>query len=252
MGDWWFIVFWILLFPLVIVEILIFLKSRKFYWLVYALSIFTYIVAVSYTIDVFDMGRNAIILTLLASAVLMFFIGRQLGKKVKPQKRVSRKEMYIAISLAAIMVIVFVVSVIFGRLQETVTPVESIKESDIVRTYEDQPKFEPQMAQVTVLKRTLSNTFILPVPVSQKNYLACIVTDQGVFNVEPYYERVTQDEEVGPGKTKTININIPPYYRTKEQEVDATAIRLYSTEDPYSSFPCDSLEQQPDYTIPIV
>lgn len=248
---WWQAVFWILLIPLIIVEVIIFLRSRKFYWLIYALSIFTYIIAVSYTIDVFALGRNTIIILLLASALLMFAIGRQLGKKVKRQKALPRKELIAVSALAAVMVIVFVVSAIFGRLEETITPVASIKESGIVRTCPLSGKCEPRIAEVAVLERKLTNRFILPVPVRQVQYTGCLVTAQGTFNIEPMHNQV-ENQEVRAGETKTIKVTVQPYMLGEDQGLDASELRLYGQGSQYYSYAsCDAMDRQPDYTIPI-
>lgn len=242
---WWEAVFWILLLPLIVIEIVIFVKSRKFFWLVYALSIFTYIVAVSYTIDVFSLGRNAVLLILLASAALMFLIGRQLGKKVKTQKTVSTKERNVVIVIAALMIILFVVSVIFGKASETVTPVTKINANDIVvRNGKEIPY--PQNS-VTVLQRTVSNKFILPVPLVQEQYRVCAQFANGVQDVGINYD-YQQYPEVAPGQTKTVDVKISAVYIGENQQTPS-AILIYAPSDNYA--PCSTITDAPLYKIPV-
>jgi hypothetical protein len=168
---WWQVVFWLLLVPLIVIEFFLFLKTRKYSWLIFALAIFTYVVAVNYIIDVFDLGRNAIIIILLASAGVMVLIGRQLRKEASHPKA----ERIAALAIAALMIIIFVVSVIFGKAVETVTPASSIAAREIAYYPQDQQR-SPKDAipapnsQVTILTRTVTNTFFLPVPIVQKNY----------------------------------------------------------------------------------
>lgn len=249
MGEWWFVVFWILLIPLIVIELIIFLKSRKFFWLVFALAVFTYIVAVSYTIDVFDLGRNAIILILLASAALMFIIGRQLGKR--PRKRVAASEKWTTIALSALIVLLFVISVIFGKAAETTTPVPSLSQSEIVKTYNEQKGIDYRDQSVVVLKRTITNNFFLPVPVKQYQYMGCLVTDKGTFNLDPYsyYE---QNEEVGAGETKIIDAKLQPHHQPQTTPLKATELRVYVEDSrEYSRAPCETITKEPDYRIPV-
>jgi hypothetical protein len=248
MGDWWFAVFWILLIPLIIAEVIIFVKSRKFFWLVYALSVFTYIIAVSYMIDVYDLGKNAVILILLASAVLMFLIGKQLGRK--PSERISGAERNSVIILAAIMAIIFIVSVIFGKLSETVKPIP-VKESDLLRTYDENGYAKPGVAEVRILQRTLANRFFLPVPVQSRNYRTCLVTSTGVSNLDSGYSYSSLNEEVGAGETKTLYVTISPFYYDRSQQIDAKELLVYVEDNSYSYAPCDSITKEPDFHIPV-
>jgi len=255
---WWQVAFWILLVPLLIIEIIIYLRSRKFFWLIYALSIFTYVVAVMYMIDRFSFGRNAVMLVLLASAVLMFFVGKQLGRAVKKRKEPSAKERALAIVIGAAIIVIFSVSVIFGKMSDTTTAVSSVKAADIIRPYTESNSPKPieavQQQGITVLKRTLTNSFILPIPVTQKEYRACLATSTTVFELGTNSYTMAE-EEVGPGETKTITFAFTPYYAQKNEQVTPIEVRVYdvaNTQDSYRYAPCTDLTVPPAYTIPVV
>ena len=81
MTRWAPIVFWVLLVPLLIVMLIVYLRSKELYRLVYILSVFTYTMTIMYWIDAYQLGRNAIIGLLLLSALLMMLIGYHIRKK---------------------------------------------------------------------------------------------------------------------------------------------------------------------------
>jgi hypothetical protein len=89
---WAQVVFWALLVPLLVVLLVVYIRSRTLYRLLYILSVFTYAMTVMYAIDAFDLGRNAIIGLLALSAVLMLYVGwwfhRRLG--ALPGRRARR------------------------------------------------------------------------------------------------------------------------------------------------------------------
>lgn len=240
---WWQVLFWILLIPLVVAEVIIFVKTRRLFWLFYALSIFVYVVAVSYTLDVFDASRNAVILTLLASAALMVLVGRHLGKDVKKKRAPSRKTLWMAGLLLAIMAIVFVVSAIFGTLDETVVPATSIDASKIVLEDREEPRAMPEMG-VVILERRLSNDFFLPVPIPAKEYQACLETTSGTFELYPV-ERQQRNEEVPPYGALTRVVEVTPRF------IDGSPheINVYIGER-WSD--CSQISKDPDFTIPVV
>jgi hypothetical protein len=83
---WAPVVFWVLLVPLLVVLFVVYLKSRTLFRLLYILAVFTYAMTVMYTIDAYDLGRDAIIGILLFSAVLMMLVGwwfRKLGSHAR-------------------------------------------------------------------------------------------------------------------------------------------------------------------------
>ena len=71
------VVFWISL----IAAIILYANFRKFSYLMYLISVSLYIFTVSYIIDVFKLGSNAIILLLGLSAAIMIGLGFYLKKR---------------------------------------------------------------------------------------------------------------------------------------------------------------------------
>jgi hypothetical protein len=246
---WWPIVFWILLIPLIVIELIVYIKTRKLSWLVYALAIFTYVVAVTYTINVFDLGRNAVILILLASAGLMWLLGKRLGKTYTPIKPLRTT----AIIIAAIMVILFVISVVFGKAQETITPVPFVKLDDVAIRYNERGEdLKPMaMSQVTLLKREISNSFFLPVPIVHHDYRACLATDKDPQELYMNSDYIQEHEEVGPGQAKVISVRFSPARIAKD--IVAREVLVYeSSSRSYSWAPCtDVSDREPTYRIPV-
>ena len=74
----WFI-FWIGL----ISAIILYATKRKFYPILYLISISLYFFTLFYIMDVYDLSKNWIILMLAISAVVMIGIGFYLSKKFK-------------------------------------------------------------------------------------------------------------------------------------------------------------------------
>jgi len=72
---WAQVVFWVLLVPLIILLFVVYIKSRKLYRLLYIVSVFSYAMTIMYSIDAYQLGRNAIIGLLALSSVLMIYVG---------------------------------------------------------------------------------------------------------------------------------------------------------------------------------
>ena len=72
-------VFWIGL----VVSIILYAMKRKWYPLMYLISISLYIFTVGFVIDVFDIGKNGILLILALSSAIMIGLGVYLSKKFK-------------------------------------------------------------------------------------------------------------------------------------------------------------------------
>lgn len=72
-------IFWIAL----VVSIIVYAMKRKWYPLMYIISISLYIFTVAFVIDAFDLSKNWILLTLALSAVIMIGLGMYLSKKFK-------------------------------------------------------------------------------------------------------------------------------------------------------------------------
>lgn len=72
-------VFWIGL----VVSVILFAMKRKWYPLMYLISICLYIFTVGFVIDVYDLSKNWVLLILAFSALLMIGLGLYLSKKLK-------------------------------------------------------------------------------------------------------------------------------------------------------------------------
>ena len=79
--TWVWPVFLVLLIPLLIILFVVYLKGKKLYRLCYISSVFTYAMWVMYLIDAYDLRRNAIILILAFSSLLMIGLGVWMRKK---------------------------------------------------------------------------------------------------------------------------------------------------------------------------
>lgn len=83
MAYWYpvvgYLVFWIAL----IVAIILYAIKRKWYPIGYLVSVSLYIFTVCFVIDVFDIGKNGILLILAFSALLMILLGFYISKKIK-------------------------------------------------------------------------------------------------------------------------------------------------------------------------
>jgi len=83
MATWAPVVFWILLVPLLIIMLIVYLRSKRLYRLLYITSVFTYAMTIMYFIDAYSLGRNAIIGLLLLSSLLMIYLGYWMRKQRK-------------------------------------------------------------------------------------------------------------------------------------------------------------------------
>jgi len=88
---WAQVVFWVLVIPLLIVLFIVYIKSKQLYRLMYILSVFTYSMAIMYSIDAYDLGRNAILGLLAFSAALMMLIGYHFHE-IKKDKNTRTKK----------------------------------------------------------------------------------------------------------------------------------------------------------------
>ena len=81
MTDWILPVFGTLLIPLFIILIVTYFITRKISRLMFVVSLFTYTVGVLFLIDKYDMSKNAIIITLIISAIVLMSIGYYMIKR---------------------------------------------------------------------------------------------------------------------------------------------------------------------------
>lgn len=81
MGATWSIALGILIFAIAgIVAIYFYTKERLLSYLFFIASIATYIFAVFYTWDVFELENESVLLILAVSVLLMFFLGHYFSK----------------------------------------------------------------------------------------------------------------------------------------------------------------------------
>lgn len=81
MATWAPVVFWVLLVPLLIVMLIVYLRSKKLHRLLYITAVFSYAMTIMYWIDAYQLGRNAIIGLLVASSILMIFLGYRMRNR---------------------------------------------------------------------------------------------------------------------------------------------------------------------------
>ena len=77
---------WGIFFIGLVAAIILFAVKRRFYPVMYLLSIVTYIFTIGFAIDAFDLGKNSILLLLALSAILFIVIGVYFGSKFKKEK----------------------------------------------------------------------------------------------------------------------------------------------------------------------
>src|SRR5574342_365522 len=220
-STWAPIVFWVLLIPLLIIMLIVYLRSKKFSRLVFILSVFTYAMTVMYWIDAYRLGRNAIVALLVASSLLMIYLGWRMHKE-KIKKTKSKKNVILsALCIAIIAIIVAISAAPFGW-SVSGTAVQSVRLSDIQPLLEEgQPSYPTSFPIYTM---TIKNNFI-PRQFELPQASACLYntemksasnanvmwdvgqesTDFGLFG---------QVVEVGSGtKTANLKISSSPYYR---------------------------------------
>ena len=62
-------------------------KYKKIFLVVFIVSITTYVFAVFYTWDIYELSKNGIMLLLVVSTILMMFLGKYFSKlELKPAK----------------------------------------------------------------------------------------------------------------------------------------------------------------------
>ncbi len=81
MTEWILPTFLALLVPLFIILIVVYFVTRKISRLMFVISLFTYTIGVLFLIDKYDMSKNAIIITLTISAIVLMAIGYYMIKR---------------------------------------------------------------------------------------------------------------------------------------------------------------------------
>ncbi len=83
-------VFWFSL----VAAIIIYIIKRRFYPIMYLISVALYIFTVGFVIDVFDLSKNWILLLLAFSSLVMILLGWYLsGKPQKDKTLISKKKL---------------------------------------------------------------------------------------------------------------------------------------------------------------
>lgn len=72
---------WGIFFIGLIVAIVLYAIKRKFYPVMYLVSIATYIFTIGFVIDAFDLNKNWVLLLLALSAIIFMVLGWYFGKK---------------------------------------------------------------------------------------------------------------------------------------------------------------------------
>jgi len=77
---------WGIFFIGLIISIVLFAVNRKFYPVMYLVSIATYIFTIGFVIDAFDIGKNGVLLLLALSAVVFIVLGMYFASKFDKKK----------------------------------------------------------------------------------------------------------------------------------------------------------------------
>ena len=75
-------IFWISL----IIGIILFIKSKKLYPVVYLISIALYVFTAGFIIDVYSFGKLGILLTLVISAIVFMLLGYYFSRLIRSEK----------------------------------------------------------------------------------------------------------------------------------------------------------------------
>lgn len=77
MGADWSIIIGVLVFIIAIIfAIISYVKHKKIYQILYILSVSTYIFAIFYTWDIFELTKNLVLIMLLISTILMLSVAK--------------------------------------------------------------------------------------------------------------------------------------------------------------------------------
>lgn len=85
-SDWLAPFGWGIFFIGLVLAIILFAIRKKFYPVMYLVSVATYIFTVGFVIDAFEFSKNMILVTLAISAVLFILLGVYIGFKFEKLK----------------------------------------------------------------------------------------------------------------------------------------------------------------------
>lgn len=77
---------WGIFFIGLVASIIIFATKRKFYPVMYLVSIALYIFTIGFVADAFDIGKNGVLLILAFSAIIFILLGVYFGSKFNREK----------------------------------------------------------------------------------------------------------------------------------------------------------------------
>lgn len=83
-GMWGWGIFWISL----IVGIILFVKSKKLYPVIYLISIALYVFTAGFVIDAYSLGKLGILLTLVISAIVFMLLGYYFSKIIHSKEQI--------------------------------------------------------------------------------------------------------------------------------------------------------------------
>ncbi len=166
-------VFWIGL----IVAIIIYIKKRKFYPLMYLISVALYIFTVGFVMDVFNFSRNQISLTLAFSAVLFIFLGRLITQSQKTIRVKISKPSGVKITAGIILPLAILVALTILSnsnigLEIKFNSVESVSFNDLF-VYSS-----GDYGRVVLAGLTIKNDFFLSRNIEVNMYKACFYSSE--------------------------------------------------------------------------
>ncbi len=82
---------WGIFFTGLVVAIILFAIKRKFYPVIYLVSIATYIFTIGFVIDAFDLSKNWTLFLLALSAIIFIILGVYFAKKFEARKSEFRE-----------------------------------------------------------------------------------------------------------------------------------------------------------------
>lgn len=86
-ADWSIAVSILVFLIAIVIAAIYYYRYRKFYLVLYIASVATYISSIFYTWDVFELNKNAVLVMLLVSTIVMWFLGGHFSKmNLKPSK----------------------------------------------------------------------------------------------------------------------------------------------------------------------
>lgn len=198
MSEFFIPVFIIMGIILVITLIITYAKTVKMFPLMYVISVFSYACLVTYVMDVYDLGKNSIILLLVVSAALMVVFGKKLSDV--PNKKMKYKN-YIIIPLV-ILVVIAMIGIFDIGVKKTLSVNSDLSSSDFFG--ECGKNLDNQILLATV---TVENNFIIPRRV-ETSYTVC--ADYGAM----YYDLIVSQDNNTKGVYDS-NVEVFPFMSKK-------------------------------------